>query len=97
MVKRKAMSEREKQFNVLVGQRICRARKVAGLSAKQLAAVAGISDSQLYYYEVGYFRCPPFVLTAFAQRLNVSLRDLVPKLRLSEDSGNSAGAGGKLF
>jgi len=78
MMKRKGISEQEKQFNVLVGQRICRARKAAGLSAKQLGRAAGVSAQQVYYYEVGHYRCSPFVLNSFARRLKVSLRDLVP-------------------
>lgn len=96
-VKRKGLSEREKQFNVLVGQRICRARKVAGLTAKQLGDSAGISDVMLYYYEVGQYRCPPFVLNAFARRLKVSLRDLIPNTKLLEESEDFGVADGKLF
>jgi transcriptional regulator with XRE-family HTH domain len=97
MMKRKGISEQEKQFNVLVGQRICRARKAAGLTAKHLALAAGVSSTQVYWYETGAFRCPPFVLDAFARRLKVSLRDLVPKTRLSNESTDSAGDDGKLF
>lgn len=97
MVKRKGISEREKRFNVCVGQRICRARKAAGLTAKQLASAAGISDAQVYWYEIGRSRCPPFVLSAFARRMKVSLRDLVPNTTYSGIPEDSAGHDGKLF
>jgi transcriptional regulator with XRE-family HTH domain len=97
MVKRKGISEREKEFNVAVGQRICRARKVAGITAKQLARAASVSGSHVYFYETGKFRCPPIVLDAFAQRLGVSLRDLVPKLNLCKDFEDCSGEERKLF
>jgi transcriptional regulator with XRE-family HTH domain len=97
MVKRKGISEREKEFNVMVGQRICRARKVAGLNASQLASVVGISDAQVYWYEVGRNRCPPFVLNAFAQRMKISLRDLVPNITTSGIPEDSSDGEAKLF
>jgi len=97
MVKRKPISEQERQFNVAVGQRICRARKVAGLSASQLAIAAGISDVQVYWYEVGRNRCPPYVLNKFAHRMKISLRDLVPNITTSCFPEDSFGEEGKLF
>lgn len=97
MAKRGRISEQEKQFNVLVGQRICRARKVAGLSAAQLGRPAAISATQVYYYENGAYRCPPFVLSAFARRLKVSLRDLVPNPTSYYFPKDSCEAGEKLF
>lgn len=91
------MTARERQFNVLVGQRILRARKAAGLSGKQLAKAAGISVQQVYCYEDGSFRCPPMVLSVFAQRMKVSLRDLIPNPRCCGFLEDSTCAEGKLF
>ncbi len=96
-VKHKGISDPERQFNVLVGQRILRARKALGISAKQLADTVGISDTQVYWYEVGQHRCPPFVLNAFARRLKVSLRDLVPNTTYHGKFEKSDTAEGKLF
>jgi transcriptional regulator with XRE-family HTH domain len=94
---RKKTSRLEREFNVQVGQRICRARKVAGLTAKQLGRAAAISAAQVYWYEVGRNRCPPFVLNAFAQRLKISLRDLVPNTRSSGIPEDSSEVEAKLF
>lgn len=97
MAKRKAIRKQELEFNVSVGQRILRARKVAGLTAQQLAVAAGISAAQVYWYETGRSRCPPFVLSCFAWRMKVSLRDLVPNTRCCGIPEDSACAEGKLF
>jgi len=97
VAKRKAVSDPEKQFNVAVGQRICRARRVAGLTAGQLGDAAGISSTQVYWYEVGRNRCPPFVLSKFANRLKIPLQDLVPNLTCSGIPENSGCDDGKLF
>ena len=97
MVKRKPISEQERQFNVAVGQRICRARRVAGLTAEQLAETAGVSGSQIYWYEVGRNRCPPYVLNAFARRMKIDLQDLVPNPTTSGIPEDSFSDDGKLF
>ena len=89
---RKSMAERERQFNVMVGARIAAARKERGVKAVQLMQAAGVSKNQLRAWEKGICRCPPMVLDIFAQRLDVSLRSLVPRMRSGAAEAREAGA-----
>jgi transcriptional regulator with XRE-family HTH domain len=79
-----AIGEMERQYNEEVGRRIRAARKEAGVSLKALAPQVGVSDVQLSCYECGYYRCPPMMLDALAQKFRVPLRQLVPRLNIVE-------------
>lgn len=85
MPKNKGIQSTERQYNAIVGRRLEELRKSSGLTRRELAACAGICDTMLYYYEIGSYRCPPFVLDVFAQVLGVALRELMPKRRLHEE------------
>jgi transcriptional regulator with XRE-family HTH domain len=84
-------STEELKFNALIGDLICKARKRRGVMAKELAQAAGVSRSQMYWYEVGRDRCPVFVLDIFARRLGVPFTDFLPMYRYGGFSGDSEG------
>jgi transcriptional regulator with XRE-family HTH domain len=68
--------EREQSFNVSVGRRIARARKVKRITGVDLARRVGISKTGLYLIEAGG-RCSFFLAAEIAAALGLGLADLV--------------------
>ncbi len=73
-------SEEARRYNQAVGASIIRARRLAAVRCIDLARWVKISREALYSYESGRTSCPPMVLARIAQRLKVSLDELLPVL-----------------
>lgn len=70
-------SEREREFDRVVGAQLARWRSERNLTQEQLAQPQGISKVTLSQYECGYCGMPLFLLLRFAAVLKVPLKDLV--------------------
>jgi transcriptional regulator with XRE-family HTH domain len=71
------MATKGKDFYVRLGRRLAEQRKAAGVTQVQLAEVLGVAQQTMAHYEGGVARIPVDLLRKAAQRLAVSLEDLV--------------------
>lgn len=75
--KRPAKRAAERDFNVMLGQRIEIIRRTRKITRRALADRIEISDGQLYFWEMGDQRIPPFFLERICRELDVNLAELV--------------------
>jgi transcriptional regulator with XRE-family HTH domain len=68
----------EIDFNIALGERLCRLRQERGITQVELGRAAGLSAQQIYNYEVGDVRCAAFRLRLLARKLGVGIDDLLP-------------------
>jgi transcriptional regulator with XRE-family HTH domain len=66
----------EREFHVVMGERIAQLRKARGLTQTQLADVLGVKQQTLQGYESGSRRIPVSALPLLAKTLEVSLEVL---------------------
>lgn len=55
---RRRMTEQQKEFNAMLGGKICAARKAKGMTQAELAVALDIGYKQLYWYESGRSAIP---------------------------------------
>jgi transcriptional regulator with XRE-family HTH domain len=87
MGKRGGKAEEELRFDAEVGRRIELLRVARRVTQRELAIAARIDAAQLYCYESGYARCPPFRLRLIAMFLDVEVGALIPEINIT--SGKS--------
>jgi len=72
-----AISQDERGFFVMLGNRIARLRKDRPLTQAQLAEALGISQPTMNAYELGQRRVPVSALPVLARALGVGLEELL--------------------
>lgn len=72
-----AVSKTERAFYVELGQRIAALRRDRGLTQVQLAETMGVAQQTLAHYEAGRLRLLVGALPNLADRLEVSVEELV--------------------
>ncbi len=71
-----AISTEEREFFVVLGERITHLRKARGITQVQLAETLGVSQQTVQAYEVGRRRIQVSALPVVARALSVSLEEL---------------------
>ncbi len=93
----KTMNTRDEQFFKELGTRIALARKDHGLTQQELAEQLGVAQQTLAHYEVGRARMPASMLPTVAQRLTLSLDELMGQpLRVRTQRGGKRGPASRL-
>jgi HTH-type transcriptional regulator / antitoxin HipB len=67
---------------------VCFHRKQSGLSRKQLAEIAGVSETVIYYLEKGKMTLQWNIVTAILRALNITLTFQSPLMAEYEKSKN---------
>jgi transcriptional regulator with XRE-family HTH domain len=75
-----AVSDSERAFYVQLGQRIAALRRERSLTQVQLAELMGVAQQTLAHYEAGRLRLLAGALPNLAQRLGVSVEELIGTL-----------------
>jgi transcriptional regulator with XRE-family HTH domain len=71
-----AISDAERAFFIVLGERITQLRKARGITQVQLAQTLGVSQQTIQAYEVGRRRIQVSALPIVARALSVSLEEL---------------------
>jgi transcriptional regulator with XRE-family HTH domain len=74
---RRQHSETEVEYNARIGAMIAKVRKERDMQQKELAELLGISDSMMYFYEVGAHGMTPFMVMLASEALGVSVAVLM--------------------
>jgi len=72
-----AMNDKDVTFFKTLGARVAKARKDQGLTQQELADYLGIAQETLAHYEVGRTRFPVSMLPKLADKLNLSLDEML--------------------
>ena len=75
------ISQEERTFFAELGERVAQLRKANNITQVQLAEVLEVSQQTIQAYEVGRRRIPVSALPVLAQRLAVSLEELLGHAR----------------
>jgi transcriptional regulator with XRE-family HTH domain len=75
--KRPAKRPAEQEFNGILGKRLEVIRRARKITRVALAERIGISDGQLYFWEIGDQRIPPYFLELICRELCVDLAELM--------------------
>jgi transcriptional regulator with XRE-family HTH domain len=71
-----SISDAERAFFIVLGERITQLRKARGITQVQLAQILGVSQQTVQAYEVGRRRIQVSALPIVARTLSVSLEEL---------------------
>jgi transcriptional regulator with XRE-family HTH domain len=83
MGRRGGKTEEERRFDAEVGRRIELLRVARRVTQRELAKAAKLESAQLYSYESGGSRCPPFRLRLIASYLDVEVGALIPDIHIT--------------
>jgi len=72
-----AMNSKDETFFKKLGTRVAQARRSQGLTQEELSAHLGIPQQTLAHYEVGRTRFPVSMLPKLADKLNLSLDEML--------------------
>ncbi len=84
------MTQDEKEYFKMLGNRMAQLRKELGLTQVQLAQSLGISQQMVASYEVGRRRIPVSMLPALAQVLRVQIDELLGDMAKSRSKRGPA-------
>jgi transcriptional regulator with XRE-family HTH domain len=79
--KRSAKRPAEQAFNQVLGRRIEVIRRGRKMTREGLASKLGVTDTQVYWWETGQNRIPPYFLELICRELDVNLGELVQNTR----------------